>query len=407
MVLKGYPRLSETFIAQEILGLEREGLDLVIVSMRKPTDSRRHAAHQEIRAPVLYLPEYLHEEPLRVLGAVARLLTQRGFWRAFLRFALDCTREPTVHRIRRFGQAAVLAAEWPEGAKWLHVHFIHTPASVALYAGLMAGVPWTCSAHAKDIWTTSPSELERKLHSARWVVTCTRSGFERLRQLGGERSRVVLSYHGIDLQRFGRWPNERSRRDGSRAEDPVVILSVGRAVEKKGHDVLLRALAELPRELAWRLIHIGGGDGLSSLQDLARALGISDRVLWDGARAQDHVLERYRQADLFALACRIGHDGDRDGLPNVLVEAGSQRLPCVSTDLPGIVELLRDGLNGLIVKAEDASAFAKALARLIADAPLRLRLGEAAEKIVRENFDHMKSVRQLVELFDCEWRQAR
>lgn len=407
MVLKGYPRLSETFIAQEILGLEREGLDLVIVSMRKPTDSKRHAAHQEIRAPVLYLPEYLHEEPLRVLGAVGKLLFQQAFWRAFLRFARDYTKEPTRHRFRRFGQAAVLAAEWPEGADWLHAHFIHTPASVALYASLMTGVPWTCSAHAKDIWTTNPRELERKLHSARWVVTCTRSGFEHLQQLGGGKSRIVLSYHGIDLQRFGRLPKEHSRRDGSRADDPVVILSVGRAVEKKGHDVLLRALAELPRELSWRFIHIGGGDGLSSLQGLARELGISERVVWEGPRAQDHVLERYRQADIFALACRIGHDGDRDGLPNVLVEAGSQRLPCVSTDLPGVVELLRDGLNGLIVRAEDSSRFAKALARLIVDAPLRLRLGEAAEKIVRENFDHMKSVRQLVELFDCEWRQAR
>jgi glycosyltransferase involved in cell wall biosynthesis len=407
VVVKGYPRLSETFIAQEILGLEREGLDLVIVSMRRPTEGKRHPAHEEVKAPVLYLPEYLHEEPLRVLAAAGRLLFQRGFWRAFLCFARDCAKEPTRHRVRRFGQAIVLAAEWPKGATWLHAHFIHTPASVALYASLITGVPWTCSAHAKDIWTSSPDELERKLRSARWVVTCTRAGFDYLRQLGAGSGRIVLSYHGIDLKRFERWSQEPSHRDGSRADDPVVILSVGRAVEKKGHDVLLRALAELPSDLAWRFIHIGGGDGLSSLQNLARELGIGERVVWDGARAQDHVLERYRQSDIFALACRIGHDGDRDGLPNVLVEAGSQRLPCVSTDLPGVVELLRDGVNGLIVKPENPSLLAEALGKLIVDASLRLRLGEAAEKIVRENFDHKRSVRQLVELFDCEWRQAR
>ena len=129
IVLKGYPRLSETFIAQEILGLERAGLDLALVALRRPTDTKRHPVHDEIRAPVLYLPEYLHEEPLRVAKAILKALPRPGFWKALAATARDFARDPTRNRIRRFGQASVLAAELPGGTGWLHAHFIHTPAS--------------------------------------------------------------------------------------------------------------------------------------------------------------------------------------------------------------------------------------------------------------------------------------
>ncbi|MDZ4135927.1 MAG: colanic acid biosynthesis glycosyltransferase WcaL, partial [Paracoccaceae bacterium] len=152
VLVKGYPRLSETFIAQELRGLEQAGLDLVIVSLRRPTDKKRHAVHDRITAPVVYLPEYLHEEPLRVLRGFWAARRRPGFGAAVRQFWADLRRDPTRNRVRRFGQAAVLVAEWPEGAGWLHAHFIHTPASVARYASAITGVPFTVSAHAKDIW---------------------------------------------------------------------------------------------------------------------------------------------------------------------------------------------------------------------------------------------------------------
>lgn len=321
VVLKGYPRLSETFIAQELLGLEKAGFDLTLISMRRPTDRKRHPVHDEIRARVVYLPEYLHEEPIRVLKGLIAGFSKPGFKALIKRFLADLKRDISRNRFRRLGQALVLGREWPDGGEWLHAHFIHTPASVTEYASILTGTPWTCSAHAKDIWTSPDWELHEKLGSARWAVTCTRTGYEHMRELTDRKDAVHLSYHGLDLARFGHFAGERSDRTGSDPDDPAFILSVGRAVEKKGYDVLLQALALLPADLHWRMDHIGGGEELAKLKVLATELGISGRIVWKGALAQEEVLDHYRRADLFALACRIAANGDRDGLPNVLVEA--------------------------------------------------------------------------------------
>lgn len=407
IVLKGYPRLSETFIAQEILGLERAGLDLALVALRRPTDTKRHPVHEEIKAPVLYLPEYLHEEPIRVLKGLIKGLVRPGFWKALAATARDFTRDPTRNRIRRFGQALVLAAELPQRVGWLHAHFIHTPASATAYASMITGIPWTCSAHAKDIWTSPDWELAGKLTTNRWTVTCTRTGHEHLQRLGGPAAHVHLSYHGLDLARFGPFDGTRSMRDGSNPGDPVRIVSVGRAVPKKGYDILLRALAQLPRELNWRFEHIGDGDVIKSLKAEAKALGIEDRLSWRGAMDQKDVLATYRAADLFALACRITPDGDRDGLPNVIVEACSQGLVCVSTTISGVPELLTDGINGRLVPPEDPAALAAVLEELIRKPGQRHALGAAAETRVRSDFDFHTSIRQLVSLFEAEWEKVR
>ena len=399
IVLKGYPRLSETFIAQELLGLERAGLEVKIVSLRHPTDGRGHPVHDEINAGVRYLPEYLHDEPGRVIRSLWHSLRLPGFLRALTAFLADYLRDFTRNRIRRFGQAAVLASEFPPGAEWLHAHFIHTPASVTAYASLMLGIPWSCSAHAKDIWTSPDWEIRAKLNSARWVVTCTRMGLEKLRKLATDKSKVHLSYHGLDLSRFDRFSGKRPPRDGGNRDDPVLLLSVGRAIPKKGYDLLLRALALLPNDLAWRFVHIGGGADIVALKKLAQSLGLVGRIDWQGAQAQEAVLQRYRSADLFMLACRVANDGDRDGLPNVLVEASSQGLACVSTNVSAIPELLIDGENALLVEPESPSALAEALTRAIRDPALRMRLGSAAEKRVRRDFDHHNSIAQLSEMF--------
>ncbi len=406
VVLKGYPRLSETFVAQELLGLERAGLELVIVALRRPADGKRHQVHDEIKAPVRYLPEYLHEEPWRVARSLFTCLPRAGFWRVLPALASDLCRDVTRNRVRRFGQALVLAAEWPQDATWLHAHFAHTPASVTRYAGVILGLPWTCSAHAKDIWTSPDWELASKLSSARWTVTCTRTGFDHLKRIVNGRSKVHLSYHGLDLDRFGKFDGVRPARDGSTAADPVTVLSVGRTVEKKGYDTLLQALALLPGDLQWRFQHIGPGEHQDRLKELAGTLGLAARVSWKGALAQDEVLAHYRRADIFALACRIAGDGDRDGLPNVLMEAASQKLACVSTTVSGVPELLADDQNGLLIPPEDPLALAKALERLIREPALRKRLGEAAERRVRDHFDHLSSIRQLKGLFEREWQAA-
>jgi glycosyltransferase involved in cell wall biosynthesis len=406
VLLKGYPRLSETFIAQELLGLEKAGLELELVAMRRPTDKKRHPVHDEIKAPVSYLPEYLHEEPIRVLRALWACRKRPGFGKAFKRFLCDFRHDVNRNRIRRFGQAAVLAAEWPDNGGWLHVHFIHTPASVAAYTHLLTDIPWTISAHAKDIWTSNDHDLSGKLNSARWAVTCTASGYEHLRNMARQKDTVHLSYHGLDLTRFPHFDADRPINDGSDAARPITILSVGRAVEKKGIDILLKALASLPSSLHWQLVHIGGGEKLESLKALSNSLGLADRVTWKGAMDQKEVLDHYRKADLFALACRITQDGDRDGLPNVLVEAASQKLACLSTNISGIPEFFISGENGLLTNQEDVAAFTTALHTLITDPALRARLGVAAEQKVRTAFDNNTSIAHLKSLFEQEWEKG-
>jgi glycosyltransferase involved in cell wall biosynthesis len=403
VLLKGYPRLSETFIAQELLGLEKAGFELAIVAMRRPTDKKRHPVHDEIRASVDYLPEYLHEEPVRVLKAIWKIRKLPGFRPALKQFWRDLKRDVSRNRVRRFGQAAVLVAEWPQDARWLHVHFIHTPASVASYASQVSGMPWTVSAHAKDIWTSKDWDLAEKLARADWAVTCTAVGYEKLNSLSGGRGNVNLSYHGLDLERFPHFDGQRSVRDGGDPADPVRILSVGRAVKKKGYDTILKALARLPAGLQWRFTHIGGGDELPRLKALAAELGIADKIVWTGSMDQRDVLTQYREADLFTLACRITADGDRDGLPNVLVEAASQRLMAVSTTVSGISELFRNEENALLVEPDDVEALSGALSRAVTTPHLRHSLGEAAETRVRRDFDYHDSIRDLDRLFRSAW----
>ena len=397
-VLKGYPRLSETFIAEEIRGLEQAGLDLRIVALRRPTDKAVHPVHREIVAPVSYLPEYLHQAPMQVLRAFLKQRRTPEYAAAWRCFLADLRRDPTRNRLRRFGQALVLASQMPDGVAALHAHFIHTPASVVRYAAMLRGLPWSCSAHAKDIWTSPDWELADKLAEAHFTVTCTAAGQSRLDALGPPGKSVELVYHGLRLDRFKPLPGLGSRRDGAETADPVRILAVGRAVEKKGLDLLVRALAALPPSTAWSLTHIGGGPELKRLRGLAADLGIDRRIDWRGAQDQTMVLDHYRRADLFVLPCRIAGDGDRDGLPNVLVEAQSQGLACVSTEVGGVPELIRSGINGLLVPPEDVPALAEALARLIADPDLRRRLGRAGADRVHRHFDAAAATRRLVAL---------
>lgn len=404
-VLKGYPRLSETFIAQEIRALERLGARIAIVALRRPTDARTHPVNAEIAASVAYLPEYLRDDPARVARGLARAARLPGFARAFVAFWRDFRREPDRHRLRRFGQAAVLAAEMPAGAAHVHGHFLHSPTSVARYAALMAGLPLTASGHAKDIWTSPDWDLAEKLGEAGFVAVCTADAAARLRALAPDASRVKLIYHGLDLDRFRPLRLPEAPRDGGDEARPVRLLTVSRIVGKKGLDVLIEALALLPRELAWCWTHAGGGDSRALAEQAARH-GLADRVHFLGARDQPEILALYRDSDVFALPCRIAPDGDRDGLPNVLVEAASQGLALVSTRVAGVPELITDDVEGRLAPPEDAAAFAALLTALIRDPTERARLGAAALRRVRTSFDHLAGAAEMYALLTGESPRA-
>ena len=390
IILKGYPRLSETFIAQEILNLESSGFQITLFSLRHPTDGKTHPVHDEIRAPVVYLPEYLYQEPWRVFRSWIRSRGTNGYRQAQQVFWKDLKRDPSFNRVRRFGQAMVLAAELPPNIFSLYAHFLHTPGSVTRYAAIMGSMRWACSAHAKDIYTTPDWEIREKLQDCHWLTTCTRRNVEYLRAKCGLPGKISLNYHGLDLERFKNLEPKFSQNDGSNSGAPVVILSVGRAVEKKGFTGLLNALNLLDSSIHWKLNHIGDGPLLAELKQQAEELGLNQRIDWLGAQSQQTVLRHYQQSDLFVLNCCIDRHGDRDGLPNVMVEAQSQALPIVATTISGIPELVEHGVNGLLVEPGAVDALAQAVNTLVTSPTLRQKMGDAGRTKVLEQFD-MKS----------------
>jgi glycosyltransferase involved in cell wall biosynthesis len=398
IVVKGYPRLSETFIAQEILALEERELDLEIWSLRHPTERAVHPMNKKIKARVTYLPEYLYEEPLRVLKGMFWCLGQKGFGATIKAFWRDLKRDFTASRARRLGQAFVMARELPEDVKHLHVHYLHTPGSVVRYAALLTGRSWTFSAHAKDIWTTPDWEKREKMQEALWGVTCTAQGAENLQALSAP-NRVSLVYHGLDLSRFPAPPEKRTMRDGTDAMDPVRIVSVGRAVAKKGYGDLIQALAALPNDLHWRFAHVGGGELLSSLKRQAQQAGICDRVAFLGSKAQPDIIALLREADVFVLPSKKAASGDRDGLPNVIMEAASQGLAIVATDFAGIPEFIRNGIEGDLVRPGDWEALSNALNLIAREPGRRKSMGDAAYRRLRQDFSMDGGIDRLEERF--------
>jgi glycosyltransferase involved in cell wall biosynthesis len=341
--------------------------------------------HKRIRAARRYLPEYLYREPVRVIRGALWSLRRPGFGALMQAFWRDLRRDPTPNRIRRLGQAFVLARELPDEVAHLHVHYLHTPASVARYAALLTGRGWTFSAHAKDIWTTRDWDKREKLAEAQWGVTCTRQGAEHLNGLSPTPNHVALLYHGLDLSRFPAPPDTRPGRDGSDPADPIRIVSVGRAVAKKGYGDLVKALASLPQDLHWRFVHVGGGDLLKDLKSEAARVGIAGRCAFLGSKDQTEVVSLLAQADLFVLPSKEAASGDRDGLPNVIMEAASQKLAVIATDFAAIPEFIRHDVEGWLVPPGDWETLSNALNLLARDPERRAALGGAAyERLSRE-----------------------
>jgi len=401
IIVRGYPRLSETFISQEILALENLGLTIEIFSLQPAGHQLVHSVHEEIKANVTYLPEFPASHPGRMWRCFKSVGKLAGFKRAFWVFLKDLRRDFTITRCRRFAQAIALGAELPETTGHIYSHYLNRPTSVARYAAIMRQLPWSFSAHAKDIWTTPEWEKREKIADAQWGTTCTRFGRNHLAGLASpeEQSKVMLTYHGLDVPRFPKPPQRREMRDGSDPKKPVRIVSVGRGVAKKGFDDLFNALGLLDPELHWSFVHIGDGALLDQMKQQVKDLGLNDRVEWLGAKTRDVVIETLRAGDMFVLASKIDAAGDRDGLPNVLMEALSQKLTCLATDVSGIPELINHGDSGWLVSPANPEMMAEAMEKLIKDPALRKKLGEAGYKRLHSDFTLDKCLLQIAERF--------
>lgn len=395
VVVKAWPLVSTTFIAQELVGLENEGLELWVVSTLHG-DKIRHALHDRLRAPVRYLIG-LGTLP-RLFRAWRNLRGTPGYAKALELLRFDLQHGASQMRRVAFAGAMIAAAEMPDATRMVYAHFLNSGMNVARYIAALKRLPVAVSAHARDIWVGPEWNKRAKLEQAEWCATCTADGFEYLKSIADDPAKIHLLYHGLSFSRFPADAPRRASRDGSDPADPIRLLSVGRPVEKKGFDVLIDALGALPATLNWRWAHVGTGPILDDLKHHARERGILDRIDWHGVQDQDAVIGLYRSSDLFVLPSREGADGDRDGLPNVLMEAQSQGLCCLSTRFSAIPELIIDGETGLLVPPGESGPLRDGLIQLIGDPALRERLGMAGFARVRTHFAAEAGIHRLADL---------
>jgi glycosyltransferase involved in cell wall biosynthesis len=391
LLVKIYPKLSETFILEEILGLERLGLTLRLYALQPATDTITHPAVARVRAPLVTVPATLRghwrshlarhagllaTSPLRYAGALLSALT-RG------RQGLD-----------DFLRAGWLAAQMhADGVQQLHSHFISKPADVAALAAQLLDQPFSISAHAKDIYLADPADLKRKLHAACFTVTCTEANRAVLADVAPQAA-VHRMYHGVDHTLFH--PKQR-RLAGS----VPLIVSVGRLRAKKGLDCLIAACALLhQRGTAFDCEIVGYGEERAALQAQIDTLGLAGQVRLVGKLAREQVIERYARAAVYVQPSRIAADGDRDGIPNVLLEAMAMGLPVVASRVSGIPELVVDGGNGLLVEADEPAALADAIGQLLAQPARCADLGCRARQTVTEHFDNDHNLRLLCGLLE-------
>lgn len=417
-ILKGYPRTSETFITNEIYLLEQSGLKLSIFSIKRLEGQKSHGVVGRISAAVTYLPETTPSAESGLIAWLRRNIPKYGashwslFQRrpaAYLLTLFEALRMRLKYRrrafIKEFLQAGFVASEVVASGRirHLHAHFCHTSATVAMLAARLAGVPFSFTAHAKDIYRDdmNPGDLLTvKLQRARFAVTCTRANQKYLDRLRPPQTPLHAIYHGLDLSLFA---GVSAASGGERivGAQPL-ILSVGRMVEKKGFTYLVEACRLLrDRGYEFNCRIVGGADAhAQTIKSLIAQLELEEIVTLHAAVTQEELRRIYEQATVFALPCQVTDDGDRDGIPNVLVEAMAMELPVVSTDISGIPELVEDRANGLLVPQKDAPALAAAIEELLNDAALRQRLGKAARVTVCRDFDAKQNILSLRKLFD-------
>lgn len=396
-LVKTFPRLSETFILNEILGVEQLGLELTIFSLRKlpPEAEPVHPDVAKVKGPVRYIPSLVR--PLWPPGLFLLLFShlallfaapQRYFATMWFHFGSG-----NNSRLKDFLQAGYLARALSRGKfTHLHAHFANVPTTVAEIVMHLTGIPFSFTAHAKDVYLTPASELTRKIKKAECVLTCTAVNQRYLAGLACENTPVRLAYHGVDVSRFREFPPA----DSTRNKDLPLILSVARLCEKKGLEFLIEACRMLVvRGVAFQCRIVGYGPLEEKLRKMIVSLALQDRVFLLGKMTQDQLAGLYPQADLFVLPCQILENGDRDGIPNVLFEAMVCGVPIISTQIPGVCELIEHQRNGFLVEQRNPCALAVAMELLIGSPDMRKALARNGRQTVIENFTRESSARNV------------
>lgn len=421
-ILKNFPKLSETFIASEIYRLEQLGVDLKLLVIKPCGDDARHAVVARIKERPYYLPATtslsetslfkwlkLHLPDFRRSVAAVCKQNPGGVLKA-ARFALFQSIRarrsffglPRKVYLKEFLQAAAMAEQIipDKDVKHIHAHFAHGATTVAWMAAMMTDLRFSFTAHAKDIYLESLNPaglLARKMDAAQFVVTCTEANRSHLQALS--KTPVHCLYHGLTVD-FSELLNEsqtvRHERNGH-----IRALAVGRLIEKKGLDTFVEACGILKeRKVNFEALIVGeSGDAEAKVRRYVESNRLSAHVQLAGAMPQTRLFAEYRRADVFCLPCRILENGDRDGIPNVMVEAMACGVPVVTTNVSGIPEVIINGRNGLLVEPDDPTALADSLEKIYLDKSLSARLSNAGLETVKERFNGEISARKLAEMF--------
>lgn len=279
----------------------------------------------------------------------------------------------------------------------LHAHFAHDPALIAYLINRITGLPFSFTAHARDLYQVPVRPLTDRINAARAVVTCCRANLDYLMEIApAQRSKFSLIYHGVNLEDF----RMDSISQANVTPACPLILSVGRLVEKKGfHDLLQALLLVKKRGMGFRCEIYGDGPLKQALMEWIEGHGMTAEVVLMGDRTQQELIPVYQNASLFVLTPIQTEDGDRDGIPNVLVEAMAVGLPVITTAVSGIPELVDHNRNGLLYRSHDVEEISEGIIELLGNAEKRRQLGSAALKKVQEQFDISQAARQLKTLF--------
>ncbi len=395
-VLKTYPRLSETFILDEILGLEARGVQVTILALKRPGDPRFHAKIARVAGDVLYAPDVRSNAMLGFLAAHAPALSGREsvvsemFWSALHHRDIDSLKVlvPAIAFVRAIRE---------RGIQHLHAHFATSATSTAMRLARIAGIGYSFTAHAKDIFhdDVDDAALAEKVAYAQHVVAVSDVSAAHLRELAGpaHAQKIVRVYNGLDLTEYP------SPVPSASARVPLVA-GVGRLIPKKGFDTLIDAIALLRRE--GRSVPceiIGDGELRDALSARVASQDVGDLVTLRGAARHDDVCALLARARVFALPACIAEDGNRDGLPVAIVEAMACGTPVVSTPVVGIPEAVRHEETGVLVPERDAPALARAIVRLLDDRAFAARLAAAARAHVEAQFDVRHSAAIVQDLF--------
>lgn len=387
-VLKGYPRLSETFIAQEIYLLEQRGFNIEIISLRQPREQIKQPINKLIRAHVIYVPED-EKTLLRHFASVAAsnfVMNPLGLAQAAVLAVKHALTDLQWSPIKRYLQVHWLLNHYRltklTPPQHLHSHFLHTPTEFTHLWATAIARPFSISAHAKDIYTSRIGQLRRRINASTMLMTCTKYNFEFLRSISKiHRDKINLVYHGIDLDTFSA-PIIRAKNN------IPLFVTVGRLVEKKGYTYILQALHRLRQDgIQFYYKIFGAGEEQKKLTEIIRQLQLNDCVELCGAVTQDEIINTLSRADIYINGSIEAENGDRDGIPNTLAEAMALSVPVVATQVSGIPELIDDGQHGILVPQRDALALKTAIALLIHDTRLAHSLAQAGRQRVGAIFD--------------------